>query len=145
MRTDYDPLPSSRPAPSLDAEARLERSRAALRRQLLEEKSGTKPNNTFGDISGAVKLGSPIAREWVRQHPYTSLSAAAMTGLILMRWKPWRGLGSSLVAGLLTRQALSLALSSRTRALNWVLDSAFKKKTGAGTVPVAKPGIYQKK
>lgn len=128
--------------PVLEAEARLEKSRAALRRQLRQETLDSKPG-ALSEFTDAVQLGSPLARDWVRRHPYTSLSAAAMTGLILMRWKPWRGLGTSLVAGLLTRQALSLALSSRTRALNWLLDSAFKKKAVVRAHHVA-PEIHQK-
>ncbi|NDP47015.1 MAG: hypothetical protein GZ085_01235 [Sulfuriferula multivorans] len=109
-----------------DAETQLEISRAALR-QRLERKEADRASAPLGNMGGMVRIATPVARQWVRRHPYASLSAAALTGAALARWKPWRGLGGSLLAGLLARQALTLSLSSGGRVFDWLLDALSSK------------------
>jgi len=65
---------------------------------------------TDADIE-IVHATAARARVLVREHPFASLSVAALVGMWLVRRKPWRSLGGSLVAGLLARQAIALALS----------------------------------
>ena len=116
-----------------DAENRLKKSRAALRWRLEHGESG-KTSAPFGDINVMAHMATWVARDWVRQHPYASLSAATLTGAALARWKPWRGFGGSLLAGVLARQALTLSMSSSGRVFNWLLDTLSKK-----TNPPARP------
>ncbi|OZA11931.1 MAG: hypothetical protein B7X94_04580 [Hydrogenophilales bacterium 17-62-8] len=104
----------------LDAEARLERNRAILR-QRLERPEARPRDGILGEMGG---IAAPLARQWVRQHPYAGLGGAALAGALLVRWKPWRGLTGSLLAGLLMRKALNTSLHSGGHALNWLLDAA---------------------
>lgn len=64
------------------------------------------------DIVEVVHATAPRARQFVRQHPLASVSVAVLAGAWLVRRKPWRSVGGSLVAGLVARQALAMALSS---------------------------------
>ena len=105
---DREPgIEAGSPAP-VDAEARLKLNREILRQRLAQEKK----NDWLEDIDGIARIAVPLARQFVREHPYASLSGAALAGVWLIRRKPWRALGGSLLAGLLARQALSLSLSS---------------------------------
>lgn len=107
-------------APS-DAEGRLEMNREALRRRLEQEEDDT--------LTRLARLAGPLARQTVREHPYASLTAAALAGVWLVRRKPWQAFGGSVLAGLLARHALSLSLSSGGRWLNRL--SASRGKPGA--------------
>jgi ElaB/YqjD/DUF883 family membrane-anchored ribosome-binding protein len=113
-----------------DAEVELKRSRAALRNRILPPPPPNTPADSLSDAGAIIRSATPVAESWVRAHPLASLTAAAATGMVLMRWKPWRGLGSSLVAGFLVRQAMSFAAKSRGRALDWLLNTAFSPKMG---------------
>lgn len=104
----------------LDAEARLERSRARLR-QRLDRPEPRPRDGMLGDIGS---IAAPLARQWVRQHPYAGLGGAALAGALLVRWRPWRGLTGSLLAGLVMRKALNSSLHSGGHALNWLLNAA---------------------
>jgi ElaB/YqjD/DUF883 family membrane-anchored ribosome-binding protein len=110
--------------PPSDAEDRLEMNREALRLRLEEADEDT--------VTRIARLAGPLARETVREHPYTSLAAAALVGVWLVRRKPWQALGGSVLAGLLARQALSLSLSSGSKWLNRLSASRGKPGTGAG-------------
>jgi ElaB/YqjD/DUF883 family membrane-anchored ribosome-binding protein len=77
------------------------------------------------DIVEVVHAAAPRAREFVRQHPLASEFVAVLAGVWLVQRKPWRSLGGSLVAGLVARQALALALSS---------SSALRRRLTAGGV-----------
>jgi len=114
MNTD-NPAPTGIESDSFDpeaaipinAEARLEVNRAILRQRLYRPEA--KPNNRMlGEMGG---IAAPFARQWVRQHPYVSLGGAALAGALLVRWKPWRGLTGSLLAGLVMRKVLNLSLT----------------------------------
>ena len=122
---------------SSDSEVRLENSREALRQRLNQQQSDN-PSTSHTDLGRIARIAAPLARHWIRQNPYASLSAAALTGMVLMRWKPWRGLGGSLLAGLLTRQALAASRPLGKRAFTWLLDSAFGK-SGVSNRPLATP------
>lgn len=75
------------------------------------------------DIVEVVHAAAPRARQFVRQHPLASVSVAVLAGAWLVRRKPWRSVGGSLVAGLVARQALALALAS---------GSALRRRLTAG-------------
>jgi hypothetical protein len=104
----------------LNAEARLEINRAKLRQRLSRPEA--RPRGSVLDEMGGI--AAPLARQWVRQHPYASLGGAALAGALLVRWKPWRGLTGSLLAGLIMRKAFASSLHSGGHALNWLLDAA---------------------
>lgn len=104
-----------------DAESRLEMNREALRQRLEQEEGDA--------LTRFTHLAGPLARQTVREHPYASLTAAALAGVWLVRRKPWQALGGSVLAGLLARHALSLSLSSGSRWLNRL--SASRGKPGA--------------
>jgi len=101
-----------------DAETRLQLNREILRQRLAQE-----TNDGLGPIDGIARM-APLARQFVREHPYASLSGAVLAGVWLMRRKPWRALGGSLLAGLLTRQALALSLSSGSQLLKGLTAAA---------------------
>jgi len=126
MNTKQNAFPASSSAESTNAEARLEASRSTLYRRLKQGNSD-QPSETSGGLGDMAKIASPLARMWIRQHPYASLSTAAFAGMMLVRLKPWRGLGGSLFAGLLARQVLTLLQPSGRRAFNWLLDSVINK------------------
>lgn len=75
------------------------------------------------DIAEVVHAAAPRARQFVRRHPLASVSAAMLVGAWLVRRKPWRSVGGSLVAGMVARQAFALALSS---------GSALRRRLTAG-------------
>ena len=106
-----------------DAEPRLQLNREILRQRLAREK-----NDGFGPVDGIARM-APLARQFVRDHPYASLSGAALAGVWLIRRKPWRALGGSLLAGLLTRQALALSLSSGSQLLKGLTAAARSRQT----------------
>jgi len=108
-------------APS-DAETRLQLNREILRQRLAQEK-----NDGLGPIDGIARM-APLARQFVREHPYASLSGAALAGVWLIRHKPWRALSGSLLAGLLARQALALSLSSGSQLLKGLTAAARSKQ-----------------
>ncbi|MDZ7594473.1 MAG: hypothetical protein U0932_07470 [Thiobacillus sp.] len=106
------------PAPA-DAETRLQLNREILRQRLVREK-----NDGLGPIEEVAHMAAPLARQFVRKHPYASLSGAALAGIWLIRRKPWRALGGSLLASLLARQALALSLSSGGQLLKGLTAAA---------------------
>lgn len=114
----------------LNAEARLEINRAILRQRLYRPEAKSS-DSMLGEMGG---IAAPLARQWVRQHPYASLGGAALAGALLVRWKPWRGLTGSLLAGLIMRKGFASSLHSGGRALNWLLDAAHNSKS-----PTRKP------
>lgn len=68
--------------------------------------------------------------EVVHQHPLASVSVAVLAGVWLVRRKPWRSVGGSLVAGLVARQTLALALSS---------GSALRRRLAVGNAANREP------
>lgn len=106
------------PAPA-DARTRLQMNREILRQRLVREK-----NDGLGPIEEVARTAAPLARQFVRKHPYASLSGAALAGVWLVRRKPWRALGGSLLAGLLARQALALSLTSGSHLLRGLTAAA---------------------
>ena len=110
---DHEPGSDAKSPVSNDAETRLNQNREILRQRLAQEAKG----DGFGETEGFAGIAAPLARQFVREHPYASLSGAALAGVWLIRGKPWRALGGSLVAGLLARQALALSLSSGSHLL----------------------------
>lgn len=73
---------------------------------------GQENDRADADIVEVVHAAAPRAREFVRSHPLASVSVAVLAGAWLVRRKPWRSVGGSLVAGVVARQVLALALSS---------------------------------
>lgn len=114
---------------SADAKARLQMNREILRQRLVREK-----NDGLGPIEEIAHMVAPLARQFVRKHPYASLSGAALAGVWLIRRKPWRALGGSLLAGLLARQALALSLTSGSQLLKG-LTTAARTKQASKRVP----------
>lgn len=111
-----------------DAETRLRLNREILRQRLAREK-----NDGLGPIEEVAHMAAPLARQFVREHPYASLSGAALAGVWLIRRKPWRALGGSLLAGLLARQALALSLSSGSQLLKGLTAAARSKQASNRT------------
>lgn len=107
-----------------DAESRLEMNREALRQRLEQEDGGA--------LTRISHMAGPLARQTVREHPYASLTAAALAGVWLVRRKPWQALGGSVLAGLLARHALSLSLSSGSKWLNRLTTSRSKPGASPG-------------
>ena len=126
---DREPGIETGSAAPADAETRLKLNREIMRQRLAQEKE----NDLLGDIDGIARNAAPLARQFVRQHPYASLSGAALAGVWLIRRKPWRALGGSLLAGLLTRQALSLSLSSGSQLLKGLTAAARSKQASNRT------------
>lgn len=108
-----------------DAETRLARNREVLRRRLAQAQADQR-SGVSGALDELAGASLPFARQAVRRHPYTSLTAAALAGVLLVRWKPWRQLGGSVLIGWLARQALSAP--ARGHALNWLLTAARAKR-----------------
>jgi len=102
-----------------DAKTRLQMNREIVRQRLVREK-----NDGLGPIEEVALMAAPLARQFVRKHPYASLSGAALAGVWLIRRKPWRALGGSLLAGLLARQALALSLTSGGQLLKGLTAAA---------------------
>lgn len=112
-----------------DAETQLQLTREFLRQRLAREK-----DDGLGPIDGIARM-APLARQFVREHPYASLSGAALAGAWLIRRKPWRALGGSLLAGLLTRQALALSLPSAGQLLKGLLTPAARSRQAPDRKP----------
>ena len=104
-----------------DAETRLALNREALRRRLAQAQADQR-SSVSGTLNELASASLPIVRQTVRQHPNASLYGAALAGVLLVRWKPWRRLGGSVLIGWLTRQALA-----RGHALNWLMAGARAK------------------
>lgn len=131
-----------------DAETRLKLNRDALRRRLAQMRAESASGQP-GALTEFANASLPLARQTVRQHPYASMIGAALAGMILMRWKPWRGLGGSFLMGVLTRQALAASASSAPLVLNWLMAAvrtkrkakrAFSNTTAAeGEIPSTSP------
>lgn len=110
----------------LSAEARLEMNRAILRQRLYRPEARSS-DNMLGEMIG---IAAPLVRQWVRRHPYASLGSAALAGaLMVVRWKPWRGLTGSLLAGLIRRKAFNYSLHSGGHAVNRLLDAAHNSQS----------------
>jgi hypothetical protein len=84
---------------------------------------GQENDRADADIVEVVDAAAPRAHELARSHPLASVSVAVLAGAWLVRRKPWRSVGGSLVAGVVARQVLALALSS---------GSALRRKRTAG-------------
>jgi hypothetical protein len=112
-----------------DAETPLQSNREILRPGLAREK-----DDGPGPIEEVAHIAAPLARQFVREHPYASLSGAALAGVWLIRRKPWRALGGSLLAGLLARQALALSLSSGGKLLKG-LAAAARSRQASNRIP----------
>lgn len=105
-----------------DAETRLALNREALRRRLAQAQADQR-SGVSGALNELASTSLPIARQTVRRHPYASLAAAALAGVLLVRWKPWRRLGRSVLIGWLTRQALA-----RGHVLDWLMAAGRAKR-----------------
>jgi len=119
------------PLPRGDAQTRLEMTRAMLRHRLEQVRDGAQSSvwDHINDVTGQV---APVARQYVRRKPIASLSAAALAGAVLVRFKPWRTLGGPLLLGILARQAIALTVSRSSHILESLLMGAGKpKKTAA--------------
>ena len=101
-----------------DAETRLQLKREALRLRLAQQQ-----DDALGQVGVIARMAVPLARQMVRQHPYATLSGAALAGVWLIRGKPWRALGGSVLAGLLARQALAYSLSSGSQLFKHLIAS----------------------
>lgn len=101
-----------------NAETRLQLKREAMRLRLAQQQ-----DDALGQIGVIARMAAPLARQMVRQHPYTTLSGAALIGVLLIRGKPWRALGGSVLAGLLARQALAYSLSSGSQLFKQLIAS----------------------
>ena len=116
-----------------DAETRLALNREVLRRRLAQAQADRR-SGVPGALNELASVSLPIARQTVRQHPYASLAGAALAGVLLVRWKPWRRLGGSVLIGWLTRQALDLSAPARGHALNWLMATARAKRKPTPTL-----------
>lgn len=101
-----------------DAETRLQLKREAVRLRLAQQQ-----DDALGQIGVIARMAVPLARQMVRQHPYATLSGAALIGAWLVHGKPWRALGGSVLAGLLARQALAYSLSSGSQLFRHLVSS----------------------
>ncbi|MDP3584848.1 MAG: hypothetical protein Q8R61_06975 [Thiobacillus sp.] len=101
-----------------DAETRLQLKREAVRLRLAQQK-----DDALGQVGVIARMAVPLARQMVRQHPYATLSSAALVGIWMIRGKPWRALGGSVLAGLLARQALAYSLSSGSQLVKHLIAS----------------------
>lgn len=120
-------------APGVDASAPADaETRLQMNREILRERLARETDDRLGPIDGIARM-APLARQFVREHPYASLSGAALAGVWLIRRKPWRALGGSLLAGLLTRQALALSLSSGSQLLKGLTAAARSKQASKRT------------
>jgi hypothetical protein len=120
-------------APAIDASAPADaETRLQLNREILRERLAREKDDGPGPIDAIARM-APLAREFVREHPYASLSGAALAGVWLIRRKPWRALGGSLLAGLLTRQALALSLSSGSQLLKGLTAAARSRQASNRT------------
>ena len=109
-----------------DAETRLQLKRAAMRLRMAQQQ-----DDALGQVGVIARMAVPLARQMVRQHPSAALSGAALAGVWLIRGKPWRALGGSVVAGLLARQALAYSLSSGSQLFKHLIASD-RAKQAAG-------------
>ena len=105
-----------------DAETRLARNRKVLRGRLAQAQADQR-SGVSGALDELASASLPIARRTIRRHPYASLVGAALAGMLLARWKPWRRLGGSVLIGWLARQALA-----RGHALDWLMAAARPKR-----------------
>ena len=115
------------PLPPANAEVLLENNREIMRQRLLETRARDDAS-VLGYLGTMTDSAAPAARQWVRQHPYASLSAAALTGALLVRLKPWNALGGSILVGLLARQALAASLSHGGQILSLFLKNTTQPK-----------------
>lgn len=122
--TGYDARTTGIPADiPVAPEIRLARNRDILQQRLagMRTESAAGTLGTFGHLARAAL---PLARRVVADNPYASLGGGMLAGMILMYWKPWRGVGGSLVVGLLVRQALALLASPGAHALDQMMALA---------------------
>ncbi|MBI3431051.1 MAG: hypothetical protein HY018_02415 [Hydrogenophilales bacterium] len=127
MNAEHDVGAEAGAAAPADAEARLARNREALRRRLAQTQADQR-SGMPGALNELASASVPIVRQAVRQHPYASLTGAALAGALLVRWKPWRRLGGSVLIGWLARQALDLSAPDHGHALSWLLAAARDKQ-----------------
>ena len=114
------------------AEIRLQRNRDRLRQHFDQP---AESRSAFSTVSDLAQLAAPVAREFVRQHPAATLSGAALAGAWLVRMKPWQFLGSSMIAGLLARQAISMSLSSGSQLISLMASGALRSTTPPPRTP----------
>ncbi|MDD2893513.1 MAG: hypothetical protein PHF20_06245 [Halothiobacillaceae bacterium] len=105
---------------SAEAENQLKQQREVLRKWIAKDKE----DDGKVDIEVIGRMAVPLARQFVREHPYASLAGAALAGAWLVHIKPWRALG-----GLLEQQALGLTLSSGVQLLEGLTAAARSRQT----------------
>lgn len=115
------------PLPPGDAETRLEMTRAMLRHRLGEARAAAEAS-VWDHINEVTSQVAPAARQYVRLNPLVSLSAAALAGAVLIRFKPWRALGGPLLLGILARQAIAMTVSRSSHILESLLMGTGKPK-----------------
>ena len=108
--------------------------RVLSNREILRQRLARETNDGLGSMDGITRMAS-LARQVVREHPYASLSGAALAGAWLVRRKPWRSVGGALLTGLLTRQALALSLSSGSQLLKGMLTAAARSRPASDGKP----------
>lgn len=111
---DTPPHAAQADMPEMDAEARLRKSREALRQRLTPPSGGAGP-------AAPTRLAAQLAGDWIRRYPRIVLPTAVAAGIWLVYSRPWRLLASPVLTGLLARQALALSLSSGKRLLGGLL------------------------
>lgn len=119
-----------------EAERQLQRNREIVRQHL---NSAPPERGPFSIAREMAHLAAPVARELVRQHPVATLSGAALAGAWLVKIKPWQFLGSSMIAGLIARQAVALSLSSGSQLLSLLTSSALRGQSATRTPPPSPP------
>jgi hypothetical protein len=62
--------------------------------------------------SMAIEVGRPLLRSAADRHPWLLMGAAVLTGVLLVRWKPWKVAGGVLAA--LAPQLLTALLAQAT-------------------------------
>ena len=104
-------------------ENRLNASREALRRRLLESRSqGTQDDKQSGqheDSSDTINSWSslllsmvaPTAKKTAARHPYTLIAASALIGGYLAWSRPWRKAVGSVVLGVIVRNLVTASVN----------------------------------
>lgn len=116
--------------PLSSAEFRLMRNREILRQHLVN--TAKRPSG-LDTASALNNLVAPVARQLVRQHPVATLSGAALFGAWMVHMKPWHLFGSSMMAGLLARQAISLSMTSGSGLFGKLVESVLRSASPSDT------------
>ncbi|MFP5418813.1 MAG: hypothetical protein ACLGHA_06615 [Gammaproteobacteria bacterium] len=113
------------PLPRGDVETRLEMTRALLRHRLEQARIAAQAG-VWDHINDVTSQVAPVARRYVRRQPIVSLSAAALAGAVLIRFKPWRMLGGPLLLGILARQMIAMTVARSSHVLESLLMGSRK-------------------